>query len=82
MQRPTVKCQAERELKLELSVRSLLFGAQEPHGRGGRRIVGVRGAKDTRRTQPTEPTKQGTQWHTETGEVAMEPAWLYARSSA
>jgi hypothetical protein len=31
---------------------------EESHGREGRKTVGIRVIKDTRRTQPTESTKQ------------------------
>jgi hypothetical protein len=44
--------------------------------------VGVRGIKDTRRTWPTESTKQGSQGLTETEMTVTEPAWVSARSSA
>ena len=33
---------------------------REPQRRGNGRIVGARGVKDTRRTEPTESTKQSS----------------------
>jgi hypothetical protein len=53
-----------------------------PHGREGERIVGARGVKDTRRTSPTESTKQSSQGFTETEAAITDPAWVCARSSA
>lgn len=38
------------------------------------RIVGARGVEDTRRTQPTESTKQGSEGLTETKAGVREPA--------
>jgi hypothetical protein len=45
--------------KLEISIRSLLLKLGKPQGRRGGRIVEAREIEDSRRTQPTESTKQG-----------------------
>lgn len=56
-----------------------LVDALEPHERRGGRAVGTRVVEDTRKTQPTEWTKRGSQGITETG---VELTWDCARSSA
>ena len=46
------------------------------------KIVGARRGKHTRKTPPTEPTKQYSYGFTETDATVMEPSSIYARSSA
>ena len=50
--------------------------------RGGGRIIGARGLKDTQRTGPTESTKQGSSWGlTETAAAIPEPLLFCTRFS-
>ena len=51
---------------MELFIGSFPLELREPLRRRDGRIVGVRGVEDTRRTGPTEPTKQGSPGLTET----------------
>lgn len=44
--------------------------------RRGGRIVGTRGVEDNRRTQSTEPIKQGSQGLTEPEVAIPQPAWV------
>lgn len=53
------KHEAGREPELEIFVKSLPLELWESHGSGGGKIVGAKGIEDTRRTRPTESTKQG-----------------------
>ena len=41
-----------------------------------RGIAGARGVEDTRRTQPTEPTKQGSWGLIETEATITDPVWV------
>lgn len=63
MQRPTAR-HAERESKLEVSIKSLPSELSESHRRGGRKRVKAggevwtEGMEDTRRARPPESTEQ------------------------
>jgi hypothetical protein len=48
------------------------------HRREGAKIIGARGVSDTRKTRPTEPTKQGSWDLTET-EAGMDLPWAFCR---
>lgn len=68
------------ESKLEVSIMSLLGEHPWPLGGGGVKILGAKGMEDTRRTQPTESTKQGAYGLTETEAACTGPAGVCIRS--
>jgi hypothetical protein len=55
---------------------------ENPTEKWGRRIVGARGIKDTRRIHPTESPKQCSRRLTDVEEAITEPVWVSTRSSA
>lgn len=70
-----------REVSLSAVSTGTTLGRAWEHCRTGRgKILGARGVKETRRTQPVGPTKQGSEGLKK--KKKMDPAWIWSRSSA
>lgn len=80
MQRPTARHFPENMTKWDVSIKSVPSDLRESHRRGRRKSGKATGLEDTRRTRPSESTKQGA-YALRDRNRTHRPTRVYTRSS-